>query len=137
MSILNHPITRRTFLKLNAQIPLVIAGLQLEGLIPAGVAQAPPCPQTAYGSGAYGQGGYGGYHVPIGDVYPAVPDGIVDIQDVTAIATRWRQQAGDSGWDPRFDLDGDAAITVIDIGVSSAHFGETCPQPTRLENQRD
>ncbi len=125
MSLLYRIMTRRTFLKMNAQLPIFVAGFQTMGVTGVGLLQ-PPCTGTAYGSGEYGEGCYSGYCVPIGDVYPDVPDGIVDIQDVMAIASRWRMTDEDPDWNSRYDLNGDGIITVVDIMMAVVHWGETC-----------
>ena len=126
MSMLDRVISRRAFLKLNVHLPIFIAGLQIGRFVPAGLLQPPPCPLSAYGSGAYGTDCYGGYCAPIGDVFPDVPDGIVDLRDIQAIADRWRRRAGDADWDARFDLDGDNVITIEDVMPAVTHMGETC-----------
>ncbi len=125
MSLFNRIMTRRAFLKLNLQLSVLMASFQAKLLTIPAVLRA-PCPGTAYGSGLYGQGCYSGYCVPIGDVFPEVPDGIVDIQDIMAIASHWRMTDEDPDWDPRYDLNGDGIITVVDIMMAVVHWGETC-----------
>jgi hypothetical protein len=55
-----------------------------------------------------------------------VPDCQTDILDIQAIASRWQQRVGDSGWDSRFDLDGDGTITIADIMHVAAAWATTC-----------
>jgi len=49
------------------------------------------------------------------------------VVDVQQVASRWRMTDADSDWDPRYDLNGDGIITVVDIMLVVAHWGETCP----------
>ncbi len=51
----------------------------------------------------------------------------VDVQDVQATAERWRLRNTNSGWDPRFDLDGDGDVDVADIMRVAAAWGNRCP----------
>ncbi len=44
-------------------------------------------------------------------------DGDVDVADVQQVAARWGALVGDPAWHPRFDLDGDDQIGVLDIIV--------------------
>ena len=52
-------------------------------------------------------------------VQVAVPDvtcdGRVDIADISEVTTRWGAVPGDGRYHPRYDLDGDDAIGVLDI----------------------
>lgn len=60
---------------------------------------------------------------PCHDVAP--PAG-VDAADVQAVAGNWRRRAGDLGWDPRLDLDGDGDVDILDILRVAARWGQTC-----------
>ena len=51
---------------------------------------------------------------------------IVDVADIMEVASRWRMTDDDPDWDPRYDLNGDGIITVVDIMLVVAHWGETC-----------
>ena len=50
----------------------------------------------------------------------------VDIEDIMEVASRWRMTNADPGWDARYDLDGDGVITVVDIMIVAADWGESC-----------
>jgi len=50
----------------------------------------------------------------------------VDVADIQQVASRWRMTDEDPEWDPRYDLNGDGIITVVDIMLVVAHWGETC-----------
>jgi len=54
----------------------------------------------------------------------------VDVTDIQQVASRWRLQDTDPGWDPLYDLDGDGDIDVVDVMRASARWGETCEQAT-------
>jgi hypothetical protein len=53
--------------------------------------------------------------------------GQVDANDIQAVASGWRLRAGDTGWDARFDVNGDGVINIVDIMRVSAAWGNTCP----------
>jgi len=53
--------------------------------------------------------------------------GQVDVNDIQAVASHWRQRAGDPGWDARFDVNSDGVINIVDIMKVSAAWGSTCP----------
>ena len=53
----------------------------------------------------------------------------VAIDDLQALAGRWRAQRPDPGWEPRFDLDDNGRIDVIDLALTASVLGVTCPQP--------
>ena len=127
MSLLNRTVSRRSFLRMGVQLPIFVFGFRTKSLTAVGLLQTNTCSGTAYGIDIYGRGCYGGYCVPTGDVFPDVPDGLVDIQDITAIATHWRLRDGDPDWDSRFNLDEDGGITVGDLMVAVTHWGEECP----------
>lgn len=57
------------------------------------------------------------------DVAPAACDGQVDALDIQAVAAAWQLEAGQPGYDPRFDLDGNELITVVDIQRFAAQWG--------------
>jgi len=50
----------------------------------------------------------------------------VDVQDIQQVASRWRMVETDPNWDALYDLNGDGIITVVDVMLVSAHWGETC-----------
>jgi RHS repeat-associated protein len=54
----------------------------------------------------------------------------VDVADIQQVASRWRMQDTDPGWDPLYDLDGDGDIDIVDIMQTSARWGERCEQAT-------
>ena len=51
----------------------------------------------------------------------------VGVQDIMQVASRWRMTEADDDWDPWYDIHNDGIITVVDIMLVSAHWGETCP----------
>jgi hypothetical protein len=53
--------------------------------------------------------------------------GQVDDKDIKTVADHWRQRSGDSGWEARFDVNGDGVINIVDIMLVSARWGERCP----------
>lgn len=55
-------------------------------------------------------------------------DGLVDVNDVSAVADRWPAASGDPAYEARFDLGGTAGIIdVIDITLVAAAWGDYCP----------
>jgi hypothetical protein len=54
------------------------------------------------------------------------PNGRIDIADIMKVASRWRMTDEDPDWDPRYDLNGDGIITVVDIMLVVKHWGESC-----------
>ena len=42
------------------------------------------------------------------------------------VAAKWRTTDDDPEWEARYDLNGDGIITVVDIMLVSARWGETC-----------
>lgn len=53
--------------------------------------------------------------------------GVVDLADLQAITNRWDETSATPGWDPRFDLDGNQKVDMIDVmGVAKA-WGRSCP----------
>jgi dienelactone hydrolase len=57
------------------------------------------------------------------DVAPAACDGQVDALDIQAVAAAWQLEAGQPGYNPRFDVDGDGMITVEDVQTFAAQWG--------------
>lgn len=51
----------------------------------------------------------------------------VGIADIQAAADHWRCGAGDACYDERYDLDGDGAVSVIDIVRIASEWGWSCP----------
>jgi uncharacterized repeat protein (TIGR01451 family) len=51
----------------------------------------------------------------------------VDTADIMQVIFRWRCSSGDAGYGPRYDLDGDGVITVIDIMLVVGQWGWSCP----------
>ena len=54
-------------------------------------------------------------------------DGVVDVADIQQVASRWRMTDEDPHWDPRYDLDDNGIITIVDIMLVVAVWGSTCP----------
>ncbi|MBS1252198.1 MAG: hypothetical protein MAG451_01236 [Anaerolineales bacterium] len=54
--------------------------------------------------------------------------GLVDAQDISMAAGRWRRPLED----PRFDLDDDGDVDVVDVMLVAADWGETGPTAPRL-----
>lgn len=48
------------------------------------------------------------------------------LEDVLTVAGHWRETNADPNWDPRLDLDGDGRITVQDVTMVTARWGDTC-----------
>ena len=63
-------------------------------------------------------------------VIPTCPDFVappgVGIEDIMLVASRWRMTSDDPEWESRYDLDGDGIITIVDIMMVVAHWGESC-----------
>lgn len=57
------------------------------------------------------------------DVAPTACDGQVDALDIQAVAAAWQIEAGQPGYDPRYEVDGDAVISVADIQSFAAQWG--------------
>jgi dienelactone hydrolase len=57
------------------------------------------------------------------DVAPAACDGQVSTLDIQAVALAWQSSAGQPGFDPRFDVDGDDTITILDVQEFAAQWG--------------
>ncbi|MCL4541083.1 MAG: malectin domain-containing carbohydrate-binding protein [Chloroflexi bacterium] len=54
-------------------------------------------------------------------------NGVVDVQDVQAVAGRWNALAGDPLYDAKYDLNGDGRIDVSDVQSVAGNWGKTCP----------
>ena len=50
----------------------------------------------------------------------------VDVADIMEVAGRWRMTDDEPDWDPRYDLNHDGIITVVDIMLVAAHWGDSC-----------
>jgi hypothetical protein len=57
-----------------------------------------------------------------------VPDGVVDIFDLQAVANHWNTVVGDPGYEAQYDINKDNAINVIDLQLVANAFGP-CPTP--------
>ena len=53
-------------------------------------------------------------------------NGQVDAADFMEVAAKWRCKCGDECYDPRYDVDGDCDIDIVDIMLVVVHWGETC-----------
>jgi len=42
------------------------------------------------------------------------------------VASRWGTAQGDARYDPRYDLDSDGDIDIVDIMAVAIHWGERC-----------
>ena len=51
---------------------------------------------------------------------------VVDVADIQRVASRWRMVDTDPDWNRRYDLNGDGIITIVDIMLVAAHWGDTC-----------
>ena len=52
-------------------------------------------------------------------------DGVVDIRDFFGLVETFDTTAASSGFDPRYDLNGDGAVNLDDFFLFAGHFGET------------
>jgi len=50
----------------------------------------------------------------------------IDIRDVMAVVVRWGSVEGDPDWDPRFDLNGDGRVNIVDVQVVAGLWGKVC-----------
>lgn len=57
------------------------------------------------------------------DVAPAACDGRVDALDLQVVAGAWQSQPGDPRYDPRFDVDGNQIVTIVDIQRFAVAWG--------------
>lgn len=57
------------------------------------------------------------------DVAPVACDGVVDAMDIQAVALAWQSTAGQPAYDPRYDVDGDQTITIVDVQTFAAQWG--------------
>ena len=53
-----------------------------------------------------------------------VPDGRVDLRDVSYVARRFMLTPSSPSWDSRTDLNGDDKIDMQDVAIAASHFGE-------------
>ena len=62
-------------------------------------------------------------------------DGVVDVEDIMAVAARWRTSEANPdpddnpdtpNYEAKYDLDGDKDIDIVDIMLVVAHWGESC-----------
>ena len=51
---------------------------------------------------------------------------VVNVSDIQGIATRWRMTNTDPNWNPRYNLNNDGNIDIVDIMLAVTHWGETC-----------
>ncbi len=51
---------------------------------------------------------------------------VVNVADIQGVATRWRMTDTDPDWNPRYDLDNDGNIDIVDIMLVVVHWEETC-----------
>ncbi len=57
------------------------------------------------------------------DVAPAACDGQVDTLDIQTVALAWQTVPGQPAYDPRYDVDGDQVITIVDVQTFAAQWG--------------
>ena len=57
------------------------------------------------------------------DVAPADCDGLVDALDIQAVALAWQTVPGQPAYNPRYDVDGDQVITIVDVQMVAAQWG--------------
>jgi hypothetical protein len=50
----------------------------------------------------------------------------VDLPDVMQVASRWRMTDADPDWAALYDLDSNGIITIVDIMIVAADWGESC-----------
>jgi len=74
-------------------------------------------------TGLYAGPGVGTSCVLLGDFNG---DGQVGVNDIQAVASRWRCKCEDACYAPRYDMDGDCDIDIVDIMLVVVHWGETC-----------
>jgi DMSO/TMAO reductase YedYZ molybdopterin-dependent catalytic subunit len=53
-----------------------------------------------------------------------VPDGRVDLRDVSYVAKRFMSTSNTPSWDPRADLNADGKIDMQDVAIVASRFGE-------------
>ena len=51
---------------------------------------------------------------------------VVNISDIMSVANWWRCKCGDPCYAPRYDLNGDCDIDIVDIMLAVARWGEVC-----------
>ena len=68
-----------------------------------------------------------GQRIAVGPFGDLDGNGHVDVADITQVASRWRMTDEDPDWEARYDLNDDGIITIVDIMLVAAHWGESCP----------
>ena len=58
---------------------------------------------------------------------PGVPDGKVDIRDISLVAKAFGSVPGTPAWNPNCDINNDGRIDIRDISIVAKHFGESSP----------
>ncbi len=53
-------------------------------------------------------------------------DCVVDIKDVTIVRNSFGKSAGDSGFDPRADINHDGVVNILDAAIVAAEYGQKC-----------
>ena len=71
------------------------------------------------------QGGYW-YGSPVTLFGDMDADCDVDIVDIMLVASRWNRDAGDPGYNARYDVDGDGDIDIVDIMLVAARWSSSC-----------
>jgi len=56
---------------------------------------------------------------------PFVPDGKVDIRDISVVAKCFGSVLGMSNWNGNCDLNNDGKIDIRDISMVAKHFGQS------------
>ncbi|RME43779.1 MAG: hypothetical protein D6791_14655 [Chloroflexi bacterium] len=51
----------------------------------------------------------------------------VRLEDVLLVVGHWREKSTDPGWNGTYDLDKDNVISIKDVMMVSARWGDTCP----------
>jgi hypothetical protein len=51
---------------------------------------------------------------------------VIDIRDVMEVVRRWGTVEGDPDYDPRFDMDDDGDIDIVDVQIEAGLWGQTC-----------
>jgi hypothetical protein len=53
-------------------------------------------------------------------------DCAVTVNDLSTLASHWRETPASPHWDPRFDVDGDGVITALDLMIVAVRIGAGC-----------